>query len=141
MKNVILIFSSILTIMFESSCTKNVDNLTTPTNFIGKWTLTEILGNDYWGGAAYWHNVNVNIKIEFTTDGKYLKKYSSDSTFTIIGTFRKLSDSTIEITQENPANPSYPSYVLNYTFSSGGYMTWGDFGYEGIIKEKYNLNK
>lgn len=141
MKTVVFVFSSILTIVIAGSCNKNVDNSATPTVFAGKWTLVEIFGNDYWGGPAYWKTVTANTKIEFTPDGKYFKKHSTDSTYTFIGTFRVLSDSTIQITQANPVNPSYPSYTLDYTFSARGYMTWGIFGTEALIKEKYQLDK
>gem|GEM_PF-5433746 len=47
MKKIFLLISSIVTIMITSSCTKNINNNATPTNFTGKWTLTEIYGNDY----------------------------------------------------------------------------------------------
>jgi len=139
MKIVTLILSTFLIILIDCSCSKNVDNRVT--TFVGKWTLTEVYGNDYWGGPAYWKNVDDNTKIEFTTDGKYFKKYVADSTYTFIGTYQILSDSTIQFKQANPVNPSYPDYVLNYTLSKGSYMTWGIFGYEGIIKEKYKLDK
>jgi hypothetical protein len=102
--------------------------------------LAETYGNDHWGGAAYWKPVTVNTKIEFTPDGEYFKQYPTDNTYTFIGTYKVVSDSTIRITQANPINPSYPSYTLDYNFSAGGYMTWGIFGYEALIKEKYRLD-
>ena len=122
------------------ACKKNDNTSPAPSDFVGTWTISQVFGNDYWGGAAYWKNADGKTKIKFTTDGKYFKEYSTDSTYTFIGTFQKLSDSTIQITQTNPVNPSYPSYILNYSFSIGGYMTWGNFGTEAIIKEKYKLN-
>ncbi len=136
-----LLFSSILTVIITGSCNKAVDNSTTPTGFAGKWTLVEIYGNDYWGGPAHWKTVSTGTKIQFTSDGRYFKKYSTDSSYTFIGTFKVLSDSTIKITQANPVNPSYPSYTLNYTFSAGEYMTWGVFGTEALIEEKYLYDK
>lgn len=141
MKTAAFIFLSILTITLVSSCGKNADNGETPTDFPGKWTLIEIYGNDHWGGPAYWKNANGDTKIEFTADGKYFRKYPTDSNYTFIGTFQKLSDSTIRITQANPVNPSHPSYTLNYSFSHGGYMIWGIFGSEALIEEKYKIDR
>jgi hypothetical protein len=140
MKTLGFVFSSILTIIIAGSCNKTVDNAAIPKGFNGKWTLVEIYGNDHWGGPAHWKTVTADTKIEFTSDGKYFKKYSTDSSYTFIGTFQVLSDSTIKITQANPVNPSYPSYTLNYTFSAGGYMTWGVFGTEALIEEKYHFD-
>lgn len=122
------------------SCSKNhTDDI--PTDFIGTWTQTQVYGNDYWGGAAYWKNANGNTKIKFTSNGKYYVKYFSDTIYTYIGGFTKLPNNRIEIIQANPPNPSYPSYSLDYNFENNDFMIWGNFGTEGIIKEKYKLDK
>ena len=138
MKKFIIVFLSILTIAFVSSCNKTLDNSITPTNFTGKWSLTEIFGNDSWGAPFYWKKVNSGTKIEFTKEGKYLRKDFSDGTYIFIGTFQMLSDSTIKI---NPVSPSYPGYVLNYSFSKDGYMTWETGRTESIIIEKFKLDR
>lgn len=106
-------------------------------NFVGKWTLVETFGNDYYGGPAYWKKTNNLTKIELTMDGKYLRKQANDSNYTLIGTYRQLSDSTIQIKWANPVNPNAPDFTIKYTFSTGGNMIWGDYGFENIIKEKF----
>ena len=141
MKKFIIIFSRILTIAFVSSCNKTLDNSITPTNFTGKWSLTEIFGNDYWGGPFSWKKVNGVTEIEFTKDGKYFRKDFWDDTYIFIGTFQMLSDSTIKITPDKAMSPSYPSYIRNYSFSKDGDMTWETGRTESIIKEKFKLDR
>jgi hypothetical protein len=137
MKPVTFIFTCIIFTMFGNSCSKKTD---TPTGFVGKWTLAEVCANDYWGGPIYWQQAKGDVRIEFTNDGKYYRKYAEDSIYTLIGTYQKLSDSTIQITWAQPPNPGAPGYILNYTFSKGRYMTWGLLAYEGITEEKFRLN-
>ncbi|HEY8894874.1 MAG TPA: hypothetical protein VIM79_08655 [Niastella sp.] len=137
MKPVILIFTCIIVTMFGNSCSRNTD---TPGGFVGKWTLAEVYANDYWGGPLYWREAKGDVRIQFTNDGKYYRKYAKDSFYTLIGNYQKLSDSTIKITWAQPPNPDAPSYILNYTFSKGRYMTWGWFGFEGIAEEKFRLD-
>lgn len=133
----IFIFTAaIITMMFIGSCSKKND---TPASFAGTWQLTDVYANDYWGGPIYWQKEKNDIKIKFTTDGKYYRKYAEDSTYTLIGAYQKLSDSTIQITWAQPPNPGTPSYILNYTFSKGRYMTWGLLAYEGVTEEKFML--
>lgn len=130
-----------LIMLMAVSCKKNPAEKPAPTGFTGKWTLVEIYGNDMWGGPAYWKPATNARQIEFTADGKYLTKISPATSYTLAGTWLKLSDSTIQITHATPPNPSYPAYTLNYTFSSGGYMTWGTFNTESRVKEKYRLDE
>ena len=105
----------ILTILTTNSCKKDIRSTGAPTAFTGKWSLVQIYGNDYWGGPAYWKTATATMKIEFTTGGKYLKKYAGDTTYTLIGNYQVLSDSTIQIIQSNPPNTTYPDYILYYT--------------------------
>jgi hypothetical protein len=141
MKRLIIVLLGILTIFTTNSCKKDIKGATAPTAFTGKWSLVQILVNDYWGGPAYWKTANTNTKIQFTPDGKYFKKYPYDTTYALIGSFQVLSDSTIQITASNPPSPSYPSFILYYNFSEGGHMTWGNFGTGALIKEKYRLDE
>lgn len=110
-----------------------------PTDLVGKWNLTHIYGNDYWGGPFYWRTTSADTKIEFTADKKYYWKYSFDTTYTYIGTYVRLSDSTVEIMPVNPPNPSVTSYVLTYFFEKGGLINIGDFATEGVIRERFQL--
>lgn len=123
------------------SCRKNNDKEAFLDNVVGKWTLVEIFGNDYYGGPAYWKKTNGITKIELTMDRKYYRKQSNDSNYIFMGTYRQLSDSTIQIIWANPINPNSPNFTIKYTFSEGGYMTWGDYGFEHIIKEKFKQDK
>ncbi|MBY0481274.1 MAG: hypothetical protein K2Q21_07960 [Chitinophagaceae bacterium] len=136
MKKLVMI-AAILTIN-HISCTKDIE--VAPTEFTGTWTINQVYGNDYWGGPAYWKNADSNTKLKFTTDGKYFRKYPTDSAYTLIGSYLVLSNSKIKISQINPPVPSYPTYTLDYSFDIGGFMTWGVFGTEGIIKEKFKIN-
>jgi hypothetical protein len=138
MRTITFIFISITIIMSGNSCSKKTDD--TPTNFVGNWTLAEVYGNDYWGGPLYWSEAKADTRIVFTSDGKYYRKYAKDNDYTLIGTYKKLTDSTIQITWLQPPNPSAPSYILNYNFSKGRYMTWGPLAYEGVVEEKFRLN-
>lgn len=131
--------AGIITMTFIGSCTKTNDNAT----FAGTWQLTDVYANDYWGGPIYWQKAKGDEKIKFTTDGKYYRKYAGDSTYTLIGNYQKLSDSTIHITWAQPPNPGAPSYTLNYTLnyslSKGRHMTWGLLAHEGVTQEKFKL--
>jgi hypothetical protein len=140
MKRFIPACFSILTFFTTTSCKKDIKGAPAPTAFTGKWSLVQLYGNDYWGGTSYWKTATATTKIEFTTDSRYFRKYPGESNYTLVGTFQVLTDSTIQIIQSNPPSPSYPSYILYYSFSEGGHMTWGNFGTEGVIKEKYRLD-
>jgi len=139
MKPLILAVVSACVIFMASACSKN-NVKGKPFSFTGKWSLVEIFANDYWGGPAYWQVSKSLKKMVFTADNKYFIKLPTDSDYIFIGTYKKLSDNKIQITQANPINPASPVYVLYYTFSKGGYMTWGNFATEGVIKEKYELD-
>ena len=140
MKTFILI-AGIITATFIGSCSKEKGQ----PGFAGIWQLTDVYANDYWGGPIYWQKAKGDVKIQFTTDGKYYRKYAENSTFTLIGTYQILSDSTIQITWAQPPNPDAPSYILDYTtdynFSKGRSFTWGLLAYEGITQEKFRLIK
>src|SRR3954468_4476964 len=136
MKTYLILVTLFLTIFI--SCSKNTLNIT-PSGFKGTWTLYQIYGNDYWGGRAYWKNVDPGTKIKFTADHKYYRRDFSDSAYILIGTYTQLQNGNIQITQNNPPNPSYPTYILDYVFEPKGFMTWGNFGTEGLIKEKFKL--
>ena len=138
MRTVTIIYTCIAIIILGNSCSKKTDDA--PTDFVGKWTLAEVNGNDYWGGPLYWREAKGDIRVEFTADGKYYRKYAEDNNYTLIGTYQKLTDSTMQITWSQPPNSSASSYIINYTFSKGRYMTWGPLAYEGIVEEKFRLN-
>lgn len=133
----LLVIVAMITVAI-SSCTK--DPVSAPVDFTGNWTLHQTYGNDYWGGPFYWKAGNPNTKIKFTTEGKYFRKDSTETEFTLIGSFLILPGSKIQITYANPPNPSYPTKTLDYYFEAGGFMTWEYLATEGIIKEKFKLN-
>ncbi len=133
-KHLILYIIFVATII---SCTKSDSVPSTPTSFIGTWTISKTYGNDVWGAPYYWKDADGKTKIKFTTDGKYFRKYSSDNIYTLIGGFQVKSDSTITIIPDSiNGNVNYP-YTLYYKFEIGGFMTWGNFATEGIVKEKF----
>lgn len=136
-----MFIAGMITMTFICSCSKTKDE----SGFAGTWQLTEVNANDYWGGPIYWQKAKGDVKIQFTTDGKYYRKYAEDSDFTLIGTYQKLSDSTIHITWAQPPNPGAPSYKLDYTmdynFAKGRTFTWGLLAYEGITQERFRLIK
>ena len=65
----------------------------------GKWRLTEYYDGYANGGSFSWHAISLNNShsLEFTTNGQYIKHPNSNSTQVCSGTFRLLSDSTLEI--------------------------------------------
>ena len=136
MKTIKFILSVLIFTIFVA-CNKNNITSPAPTDFVGTWTISKIYGNDVWGGAYYWKDADGKTKIEFTTDGKYFRKYSTDSSYTLIGAYQKPTDSTIVITPVSINGASVYPYTLFYNFESGGYMTWGNFSTEVVVKEKY----
>jgi len=133
-------FWAVLLSLLIASCSKDNDlPAPAPTSLIGKWNLTETYGNDFWGAPLYWRSTSSDTKINFTADNKYYRQYSFDTAYTYIGTYEKLSDSTLRITWAHPPNPEAPSYTLNYLFEKGGLLTLGDYAYEGLVREKFRL--
>ena len=141
MKQFLFIFLAAISIVCLNSCSKDKNDNQTPTDLVGKWTQREVYANDSWGAPFYWQQANDGTTIEFTADGKFFKKYTTDAAYTYIGTFQRLSDSTLQITLANPGNSSHPSHILAYQFSAGGYLTLGNFASEGVIKEKYHSDQ
>ncbi|MBO9639990.1 MAG: hypothetical protein J7576_17605 [Siphonobacter aquaeclarae] len=119
------------------ACSKNKEIIPKPTSLVGKWKLSDIYGNEYWGGPLHWKKPTASIEIEFKANGEYYRSPTDGSVPELKGTYRVLSDSTLEITQKVPVNPDYPSYRLDYRFEDGGYLTWGIFGYEGVVEERF----
>ena len=132
----------LLLIGMIASCSKDNEPAPAPTNLVGTWNLTEVYGNDYWGGPLYWRSTSAETKIRFTADKKYYRKYSFDTVYTFIGTYVRLSDSTLEIIPANPPNPSPPTtYVLTYLFEKGGVINLGNYAFEGVVREKFHLSQ
>jgi hypothetical protein len=119
-----------------NSCSKKIENTSAPTNITGKWSVVQVNANDHWGGALYWQNVKVATKVWFSEDGKYWRKSAPDSSYTLIGTYTSVSDSTIEITEAAPVNPSAPSYTLQYFIDPEGFLILQFNQFEGIAAEK-----
>ena len=136
MKNVIFVLFLILML---SSCSKK--ELDMPSRFLGKWTQTEIYGNDFWGGPSYWKSANTDIKVKFTSEARYYEKTFGSSSFMLIGTYKVLSDNKVEITLVDQTSLSHPKYTLNFNFEEDGQLTLGDFATEGVIKKKFKREK
>ncbi|MDO6388763.1 hypothetical protein Q4E40_01405 [Pontibacter sp. BT731] len=125
-----------------ASCSNNKDETPAPTDILGKWTLNQVYANDHWGGPLYWQPAKSGIEIEFTSDKKFFKKYPSDGFYSLQGSFVKLNDSTLQITRLNPADPSFPTYELSYSFETGGVLILGNrHMHEGVVKEKFKIQK
>lgn len=106
-------------------------------NITGTWTIIEVYANDFWGGELAWKNATFNKQIKFSSDFKYYSK--TDKDFELIGTFKKISDSQIEITLDKPTLPQYPTYILNIEFDEAGRLTIPTGTFEGVVFEKYKL--
>lgn len=132
MKHVCIIIASGFLIGFISCSKKD----TKPDNFIGKWSLSEIYGNDYYGRPAYWKPANKSTRLQFTTDNKYYRKDPSDADLVLIGTYTLMDDNKIQVT---PIDTGSSAYYLSYSFQEGGYMTWGNFNTEDRVNEKFKL--
>lgn len=102
--------------------------------FRGIWTIEQTLANDFWGGPFYWRTVDWKKQIKFTSN-HYYEKTSGD--FELIGTYRVISDNTIEITWDSPILPQYPTFQLTYEFDNTGRLTLHKNQTEGIVAEKY----
>jgi hypothetical protein len=142
MRNAFLIIGTVMMLCL-AACSKKQETviiLPKPADIVGKWTLYQIFGNDHWGGAAYWKTANPATKFELTADVKYFRKNATQTTYTLIGTYTKLPNNKIQITWANPIQPAYPTYTLDYDFETGGFMTWGTFDTEGMIKEKFKID-
>ena len=132
----------VLLIGMIASCSKDIEKAPAPTSMVGTWNITEVYGNDYWGGPLYWRATSADTRIRFTADQKYYRKYSFDTAFTYIGTYTRLSDSTLEIAPANPPNPYPPtSYVLTYLFEKGGFINLGNYAFEGVVRERFQLSQ
>lgn len=106
-------------------------------NLTGIWTIIEVYANDFWGGELTWKNASFNKQIKFSSDFKYYSK--TDKDFELIGTFKKISDSQIEITLDKPTLTQYPTYILNIEFDEAGRLTIPTGTFEGVVFEKYKL--
>ena len=138
----IRVIFGLLLIGMIASCSKDNEPSPAPTNLVGTWNITEVYGNDYWGGPLYWRSTSADTRIRFTADKKYYRKNSFDTVFTYIGTYTRLSDSTLEIAPINPPNPSPPtSYVLTYLFEKGGTINLGNYAFEGVVRERFQLSQ
>jgi hypothetical protein len=141
---IILLFSAFI----PGSCSKRTSEVDppevlnlnfTPSDFVGKWTLYETLGNDHWGGYLHWSKGNPNTKIEFTPDNKYYRKEAAEAVYKLIGTYVVLPGGKIEITLDNPVNPAARPYAHSYTFEPGGLMEWNTGFTEGVVIEKFKF--
>lgn len=135
------IFFGLILVLLIASCSK--DNETpapAPTDIVGQWNLTDVYGNDFRGTPLYWRSTSADTRIRFTADKKYYRKYSFDTVYTFIGTYDRLSDSTLRITWTNPPNPEAPSYILHYIFEKGGLLNIGNYAFEGVVRERFKLS-
>ncbi|HWK03583.1 MAG TPA: hypothetical protein VNS58_08120 [Puia sp.] len=140
MQKVRILLGAILVILI-SSCSKDNDPpAPAPTDLVGQWNLTEVYGKDFRGAPLYWRSTSADTKINFTADKKYYRKYSFDTAYTFIGTYEKLSDSTVKITVANPPNPTSPSYILRFFFEKGELLNIGHDGFEGVTRERFKLS-
>lgn len=104
--------------------------------FKGTWTIEQTLANDSWGGPFYWRDVDWDKQIKFTSEECY-EKTSSD--FELIGIYKVISDSKIEITWTSPTHPQHPTFQLDYEFDNERQLIIYKNQTEGIIAEKYKL--
>lgn len=124
-------------IMFVVSCGNQDIQNPIDKNIMGTWTIYQVYANDHWGGALSWKDADFNKQIKFTPDLKYYSK--TDKDFELIGTFKKNSDTQIEITLAKPLLPEYPTYLLEIQFDEAGRLIIPTGTFEGIVLEKYKL--
>lgn len=127
----VLVFSSV-------SCAKSDDMRPASANGIeGEWIISQVLSNERWGGVFEWKTYDEDVKVRFTPDGKYFRKFAGEQQFTLIGKYQIVSDQEIEISAADPADTLFSKYRLPYEFGSEGHLILGTGRTETIIKEKF----
>ncbi len=136
MKRYIYIYALLLVL---TSCDNgdDVGNLRF-SGFKGIWTIEQVYANDHWGGPLHWSNTDWGKQIKLTSN-EYYEKIDSD--FELIGTYKIISDTKIEITWDEPIVPEYAAYQLDYEFDRDGHLTLFRNQYEGVVGEKYKLTE
>ena len=126
-------------LLILTSCESEVDvDALRISEFKGIWTIEQVYANDHWGGPLYWSSTDWGKQIKLTSD-EYYEKIDSD--FELIGTYKIISDTQVEITWDKPIVPEYPTYQLDYEFDGDGRLTLFKNQYEGVVGEKYKFTE
>ncbi|HEY9047656.1 MAG TPA: hypothetical protein VIN08_17240 [Ohtaekwangia sp.] len=130
----------ILILLFALCCCESKDTELTASRkaagFTGNWTIEQVYANDHWGGPLTWRNTDWGKQIKFTADEYYEK---TNGTFQLIGSYKIVSDTEIEITLDPPVQ-DFPTYTLGYTFEEDGTLTLRKNQFEGVVAERYRFN-
>jgi hypothetical protein len=119
------------------SCSKKgIERKASSKDIAGDWLRTSAYANDYWGGPLYWQTIKANIQVRFS-DGNYYRMNNDSNGFTLVGPYRILSDSTLQIQAANSADSSPITYTIGYFFDSDGSLNLNNGAFEGIVIEKF----
>ncbi len=133
----ILAFLIVVTCLVISCSKKDVAKISSSKDVSGDWLRTQVYANDYWGGALYWQAVKGNLQVRFS-DGKYYRMNDDNSAFNLVGPYKVLSDSTIQIQGMDPADSSAIIYTISYFFDADGSLNLNNGSFEGIVIEKFS---
>ena len=123
-------------LFLTSNCQYN--DLPKAVKLTGIWTLEQVYANDHWGGELSWKTTDFFKQVKFSTDLKYYSKTNADFQ---LGTYRRISDTQLEITWDKPSTPQYPTYSQSFEIDSTGRLILSTGTFEGIVLEKYKLTE
>ncbi|MDB5120765.1 MAG: hypothetical protein JWN56_1983 [Sphingobacteriales bacterium] len=137
---VYLKISTLFLLVLFFSCSKSDDLRAKQTSIVGKWKIKQVLANDHWGAPLNWRPATLATEIEFTSDMKFYRHEDVVSSFISVGTYTLLSDSTLKIVSQDTNGIMVPQ-TLRYSFEDGGYLNLMKNQFEGVVGEKFEIEK
>ncbi len=127
----------VFAVLTSGACSKNsniIKSASTEAN--GTWDLVEINSNQMWGGPFSWKTIDEDVKVQFTADGKYLRKDAGESTFKLIGDYVLKNDDKVELTIRGTDGASDSILTVDFILHDGT-LILGTGRTETTIQEKF----
>jgi hypothetical protein len=127
----------VLAVLTSGACSKNANIIkSASTDATGTWGLVEINSNQMWGGPFSWKTIDEDVKVQFTADGKYLRKEAGESTFKLVGDYVLKNDNKVELTIRATDGGSDSILTVDFILQDGT-LILGTGRTETTIQEKF----
>jgi hypothetical protein len=127
----------VFVVMASLACTKTSNIIKSASiDETGTWALVEINSNQMWGGPFSWKTIDEDVKVQFTADGKYLRKEAGESTFKLVGDYVLKNDNKVELTIRSTDGGSDSILTVDFILQNGT-LILGTGRTETTIQEKF----
>ncbi len=127
----------VFAVLGSGACTKTSNiNKSASNDAIGTWALVEINSNQMWGGLFSWKTIDEDVKVQFTADGKYLRKDAGESAFKLVGDYLLKNDNKVELTIRGTDGASDSIFTVDFILQNGT-LILGTGRTETTIQEKF----